>query len=263
MKNVIVILVLLLLFACVQTEEEKIVAQVNDAKLTEEEFKANFTDKEWNDLTVENKKALIQDWIQLTLLAQEAEVLKISESLRIKEKIKSAKLNILANALIAQKLANISVTEDELFNYYKVHKNEYRTSHKEYKVQRIFTKQQDKLNIILDEIKNSSFKEAAKKYSEEPAGNNGGYIGFLSKNNTHINIWNTLKSLNKYYYKTVQTERGYYIVRYYDTRTVYDETPFLEVKEDIKKAVIKNKKEEMYDSLIKDLKDRSEIIISI
>jgi len=61
----------------------------------------------------------------------------------------------------------------------------------------------------------------------------------------------------------VQTERGYYIVRYYDTRTVYDETPFLEVKEDIKKAVIKNKKEEMYDSLIKDLKDRSEIIISI
>jgi len=107
MKNVIVILVLLLLFACVQTEEEKIVAQVNDAKLTEEEFKANFTDKEWNDLTVENKKALIQDWIQLTLLAQEAEVLKISESLRIKEKIKSAKLNILANALIAQKLANI------------------------------------------------------------------------------------------------------------------------------------------------------------
>lgn len=263
MKNFIVILALLLVLSCLQTEEEKIVAQVNDAKLTEEEFKANFTDKEWQELSVKTKKELIQEWIQLTLLAQEADASEISRSLKIKEKIKSAELNILANALIAEKLANISVTEDELFNYYKVHKNEYRTSHKEYKVQRIFTKQQEKLNIILDEIKNTSFKEAAMKFSEETAGKNGGYVGFLSQKNSHINIWNTLNSLNKYYYKTVQTERGYYIIRYYDTRTVYTEKPFLEVKENIKKSVIKNKKEEMYDNLIKDIKNRSEIIISI
>lgn len=263
MKKILVIIFAVILISCIQTEEEITIAQVNNVKLTEENLKANFSDKEWKEFTIDMKKEIIQDWIQLTLLAQEADVLKISQSPKIKEKIKSAELNIKANALISSKFANITVSEDELFNYYKIHKNEYITNHKEYKVQRIFTKQKDKLNIILEAIKNTSFKEAAIKYSEESAGNNGGYVGFISQQNSHINIWNTLKSLQKYYYKTVETERGFYILRYYDTRNISNEKTFLEVRDEIKIAVEKKKKEELYDNLIQELKNKSEIIISI
>ena len=263
MKKIIVIFFVAILFSCVQTEEEKIVAQVNDIKLTFDEFKANFSNEKWEALTVEDKKEFIQDWVQLTLLSQEADLLEISQSPKLKEKIKYAEINIKANALIATKLADVTVSEDELFNYYKIHKNEYQTSHKEYKVQRIFTKDKAKLSGIIDAIKTTSFKKAAILHSEEPAGRNGGYIGFLSKKNTHINIWNALTSLQKHYYKTVETDRGFYLVKYYDTRIIFTDKTFLEVKEDILKKVTKKKKEDLFENLIKELKNKSEIIISI
>jgi peptidyl-prolyl cis-trans isomerase C len=263
MNKFLILIFLITLFSCVQTEEEDIVAQVNDTKLTMDEFKANFSDYEWNILTVEEKKEFIQDWVQLTLLAQEADLLEISQSPKIKEKIKSAKINIKANALIAIKLAEITISEDELFNYYKIHKSEYQISFKEYKVQRIFTKDKAKLKGILDAIKTTSFKDAATEYSEEAAGKNGGYIGFLSKKNANENIWNTLTSLQKYHYKSVETIRGFYVIRFYDTRIVKTDKTFLEVKDKIIESVDKKKKEEVYNNLIKELKNKSEITISI
>ena len=263
MKRLLILILAITLFSCVQTEEENIVAQVNDIKLSMDEFKANFSDNEWDAITTEEKKEFIQDWVQITLLAQEADALEISQSTKIKERIKSAENNIKANALIATKLAEITVSEDELFNYYKIHKSEYRISHKEYKVQRIFTKEKAKLKGILDAIETTSFKDAAIEFSEETAGSNGGYVGFISQKNTHKNIWNALTSLEQYYYKSVETDKGFYIVRFYDTRTVYSNKTFLEVKDEIRKTATKKKKEETYNNLIKELKGKSEITISI
>ena len=263
MNKFLILIIVIALFSCVQKEEEDIVAQVNDIKLTMDEFKANFSDYEWDILTVEEKKEFIQDWVQLTLLAQEADLLEISQSPKIEEKIKTAKNNIKANALIATKLAEISISEDELFNYYKIHKSEYKISLKEYKVQRIFTKDKAKLKGILDAIKATSFKEAAIEYSEESSGKSGGYIGFLSEKNANENIWNALTSLQKFHYTTVETGRGFYVLRYYDTRIVKVDKTFLEVKDEIIEAVNKKKKEEVYNNLIRELKNKSEITISI
>ena len=263
MKRLLILILVVMLFSCVQTEDENIVAQVNEVKLTMDNFKANFSDNEWDILTIEEKKQFLQDWVQLTLLAQEADALEISQSIKIKERIKSARINIKANALIASKLADVTISEDELFNYYKIHKSEYQLSHKEYKVQRIFTKDEAKLKGILDAIKSTSFKDAAIEYSEEPAGKNGGYIGFLSQKNAHENIWNALTSLQKYYYKSVETNKGFYVLRYYETKTVSTNKTFLEVKDEIRKTVTKKKKEDLFDYLIKELKNKSEITISI
>ena len=263
MKRLLILILAIALFSCIQTEEEDIAAQVNETKLTMDEFKANFSGAEWDILTVEEKKEFIQDWVQLTLLSQEADRLEISQSPKIQEKIKSAEINIKSNALIAAKLADITVSEDELFNYYKIHKSEYRVSHKEYKVQRIFTKEEAKLKGLFDAIKATSFKNAAIEFSEESAGRNGGYVGFISKKNAHENIWNTLISLEKYYYKSVETDKGFYILRFYDTRTIYSNRTFLEVKDEIMKVVTKKKKEETYNNLIIELKNKSKITISI
>ena len=263
MNRFLILIFVITLFSCVQTEEEDIIAQVNEIKLTMDEFKANFSDDEWGILTIEEKKEFIQDWVQLTLLAQEADLLEISLSPKIEEKIKSAKINIKANALIATKLAEITISEDELFNYYKIHKSEYQISLKEYKVQRIFTKDKEKLKGILEAIKTTSFKDAAIEYSEESSGKSGGYIGFLSKKNANENIWNALTSLQKFHYTSTETSRGFYVLRYYDTRIVKTDKTFLEVKDEIIEAVNKKKKEEVYNNLIKELKNKSEITISI
>jgi len=263
MKRFIILFIAIALFSCNKTKQENIVAQVNDTKLTLNEFKSNFSETEWKKLTIDDKKGFIQDWVQLTLLSQEADVLEISQLPKIKEKIKTAKMNIEANAVIALKLANLKLSEDELFNYYKIHKSEYQVNSKEYKVQRIFTKDKEKLNDILDAISNTSFKDAAIKLSEESIGKSGGYVGFVSQKNTHKNIWNALISLKKYHYVNVETNKGFYVLRYYDTRIVKSDKKFLDIKDEIKKIVIKKKKEELFNNLIKELKNKSKITISI
>ncbi len=263
MKKIWILLIPVLILSCIQQEEEDIVAQVNDDKLTIEELKANFSGDEWEILTKEKKHEFVQDWIQLTLLSQEADKLGISELPRIKSRIETAEKSVKSNTLLAQKLSEIKISEDDLFNYYKLHKSKFRKSHKEYKVQRIFITDESKLGEVRDEIKSSSFAEAAKKYSEESAGKNGGYLGFISQKTTNKDIWNALKSLQKHRYKTIETSQGYYILRYYDTRTVYEEKTFLEVSDSIRKVVLENRKEEIFNNLIEELKKKSEISISI
>ncbi len=262
-KKFWILLIPILLLSCVHQEDEGIIAQVNDDKLTIEELKANFTDDEWENFPNEEKHEFVQDWIQLTLLSQEADKLGLSELPQIKAKIETAEKSVKSNTLLAQKLSEIKISEEDLFNYYKLHKSKYQKSHQEYKVQRILITDELKLGEIKYEIKNSSFAEAAKKYSEEKAGENGGYIGFVSEKSTNNNIWNALRSLQKHRYKTVETNQGYFILRYYDTRTVYEEKPFLEVSNSIRKIVLENRKDEVFNNLIEELKKKSEISISI
>ena len=258
-----VFLIPILLFSCIQQEDEGIIAQVNDDKLSVEELKANFSDNEWGNLTNEEKHEFVQDWIRLTLLSQEADKLGLSELPQIKSKIETAEKSVKSNTLLAQKLNEIKISEDDLFNYYKLHKSKFQKSHKEYKVQRIFITDESKLGEAIDEIKNSSFAEAAKKYSQESASENGGYIGFISQKTAGKNIWNALTSLQKHRYKTIEISQGYYILRFYDTRTVYEEKTFLEVSDSIRKVVLENRKDEIFNNLIKELKKKSEISISI
>jgi len=57
--------------------------------------------------------------------------------------------------------------------------------------------------------------------------------------------------------------RGFYVLRYYDTRIVKEDMTFLEIKDEIRKTVTKQKKTELFNNLIKELKNKSEITISI
>ena len=151
--------------------EENIVAKVNNDFLTLEELRSNFTEERWNELTLDEKREFINDWIQLSLLAQESERLKLDKRMEIKSRIKTAEKTVKSNALIAQKISEIVITEDDLFNYYKLHKSKFQKKTKEFRVQRIFIKRKSKLDSVLVYIKNGlPFTEAAKMYSEEKIG---------------------------------------------------------------------------------------------
>jgi hypothetical protein len=157
-RTVSLLIACILMISCQPSVEENVIAQVNEEKLSLEELKANFTEQQWKNLTKEEKEEMVQDWIRLTLLAQEAEKNGISDQQLIKNRLQTARKNILANALIAQNLAKITVTDEELFNYYRLHKNNYQKTHKEYRVQRIFVQSESLLDSVRAAIKSTSFK---------------------------------------------------------------------------------------------------------
>ena len=261
MKVIIFLIIFVIIFSCAK-KEEKIIAQVDNNKLLLEDLKCNFQEDTWKNMKIEEKQKYIQDWIQLTLLSQEADKLKISETPEIKSKIKSAEMNIKSNALISQRFSDITISEDELFNYYKLHKSKFLKKSKEYRLQRIITTDESKLDIIRDEIKDTSFDVAAEKYSEEDIGRTGGFVGFISKKNEREVIWNTIISLKKGRYKTVQIGNAFHIVRYTQTRLMAVEKNFSEVRDEIRYIVMQNKKEEIFENLVEDLKLDANIIIN-
>ena len=265
MKRALFIFIIsLLMFSCQQSNEENYaIARVNQEKLFIEDLKANFTEKQWEELSKKNKEELIQDWIKLTILSQEADNIGISSTPQIKNKILMAGKNIKSNALIAQKMAEIKVTEDDLFNYYRVHKSQFQKSHKEYAVQRIFITDEAKLDEVKTAINETSFKDAAIKYSQESIGKAGGYLGFVSKQNIGNELWTALTQSKIYRWQTVQADGGFYIIRFYDEKTVSTEKTFVEVIEDIRSTLLKQKQQETYENLIEELKKKSEIEISL
>ncbi len=250
------ILVLLIFLTACNEQKENIMVEVNGEVLTEKEMNIFLPNAE------SGKQEFIQDWIRLTLLAQESDKLGITETPEIKEKIEIAGKNVKANALISQKLANLKISEDDLFNYYKLHKSEYITTYPEYKIQRIFCTDKNIIAKIRTEINNSSFTDAAKKYSEEEIGNSGGYIGWKSEENCKKELWEALISLKKYHYKTVKVDKGFYFIRYSQKREKKIDKKFEEVKDIIEKIVLQNKKKDIYAKLIKELKTKAEISIS-
>ena len=265
MKKALLILMVVVFFvSCRQKEEGNyIVARVNHEKLLIEDMKANFSEKQWEELSKKDKETYIQDWIKLTLLSQAADELGISTTPQIRQKIKTAEMNIKSNALIAQKMAEIRISEDDLFNYYRVHKNQYQKSEKEYRVQRIFIKDENLLEEVKTAIQETSFKDAAIKYSQENIGQNGGYLGYVAKQNIDRRLWNALTQLKLYHWQTVQVDDGFYIIRYYDERTVSTDKTFVEVVDEIRVILQQQKQQEVYENLIDSLKKKAEIEISL
>jgi parvulin-like peptidyl-prolyl isomerase len=261
MKKIPFLLLLIILFSCNKETNETIVAKVNNDKLTLSEFKARFSQSYWNRMKDSEKKKYINDWIQLTLFAQEADRLKLSKTPEVKAKLDNAVKNIKSNALLAYKLSQISVAEDDLLTYYKLHKKDFREKVLQYKIQRILVKDPTRLAFIRQELEEKPFSYCAKKYSDESLGKNGGYMGYVSKRDIDKTMWNEVTSLKRNHYKTLKADKGYYIIRWTDKREKFIPKEFSRVKQKIKEIVLQQKREEYINKLLKELKSKSEISI--
>jgi len=270
MKNLLIIV--FLIFACQACKEtiipeeskEEIVAQVNNEKLTLQDFKAFFSDEEWNEMTFENKKTHLNNWIELTVLAQESDKLGLSEIDAIKMRIDSAQKKVKANALIAQKMKEIEPTEDELFNYFKIHKAKYMEKRKEYNMQQITISTLEKLEKVKEEIGNKvKFSEIAEKYSEDNYAKNSGNVGFVSVNDVSEDIWQKLVPLKRFYYTSLEKDNKFIIIRHIDDREISIEMKFISVRDEIRKKLIEEKKRDLVNDYTNKLKKKSELLISI
>ncbi len=253
--------VFLLFISCSNTENIKKVAQVNSDILSLAEFRANFTESEWNKLSENDKKDYIDNWIKLTLFSQEADKLKLTKTPEVRAKIDNAVKNIKSNALLAFKLSQVKASEDELLNYYNLHKKRFREKVLQYKIQRILVTDPSRLAFIRQELEDKPFGWCAKRYSDEQLGKNGGYMGFVSKRDIDKTMWNEVTALKRGHYKTLKADKGFYLIRWTQKREKYVPIEFSRVKDEIKKIVLQKKREETVKNLLEELKSKADISV--
>lgn len=243
-----------------KAEAEDYIARVNKEYLSLDEFKATFSDAEWGELDNSSKEKYLDEWVSLTLLAQECDKKGLSKLPIIQKRMKNCVKKIKANAVIAAELLSNPTSEEELFSYYQLHKAEYRKESKEYKYQRIMIKDKSRLEKITKKLhEGAKFKDLAIQYSEESAGRNGGYMGFVSENQVSGKIWETLEALEQYNWKSVKSNEVFYLLRWYEKRELEIEMPFSDVKAEIDLKFQSESRQEKFNRLKKKL-DNSSII---
>ena len=179
-----VLVCLVLLCGCKRKEERPAtpLAQVNGEMLYLEDFRATFSDEQWAALTSEQKKQEIEDWVNVTLLAQAAEEQKLDQESGVKQRIDYATRKIKANALIASRMSQMEISEEALFAYYRLHRSDFQGKLQEYDVQRIFLTDANAASILFKRLQEGlNFDEAALSYSQEPLKDKAGLHGLRDR----------------------------------------------------------------------------------
>jgi parvulin-like peptidyl-prolyl isomerase len=252
-------LLFVLIFGCGKKKEAEVpkVASVGNDILTEEGFRATFTDEQWNSLTAEQKKKYATDWVNLTLLAQEADEQGLGSDPGVKQRVDYATKKVKANALIAQRLAAIQVSEDELFNYYRVHKAEFQSKLPEYHVQRIFVKNKATADGLLAELKNGmAFDVAVLSYSEEDVSQNFGSMGFITAAGPDSLFWRAARALKDKEPGLISTSKGWYVIRLAESREGTQDAGFEEYRDAIRDKILSERRQQVYDDLLRGIKSK-------
>ena len=266
MKNIVLIAVLIIGLAACSIFEKKgeVIAQVDKVTLTREELKANFSDEEWKALTADQKKEYVEQWVNLILLAKEAERQGLDKDKAVKYKVKYAEQKILGNALISARLASEKISEEDLFNYYRIHQGDFTQPLMNYKVQRVFLTDINLVGKVKQEIMNGmDFADAAKVYSQEELGKNGGFMGVVTSEDADSTFWLAVHNLKPLELTTLSKDHGYYILRYVSEEPGNNETGFEGLKDEIRRRILNERRKQVYDDLLRELKSKSDVYLMI
>ena len=267
MKNYIIFLlaITLLIVSCGKKETAPngtVIAQVNDAVLLLEDLQSEYSPEAWNALPTPEKQEVVNQWKRLALLSQEAKNMQLDQHPAVRMKLDTARMKVLSNAVLAQRIRQIDVSEEEAFEYYK---RNYLTEETELKIQRIFVKTRKKLKEVQEAIRGGmKFTDAATAYSEEAIGKNGGWVGFKSRKELGDRIWNELMKRNPWEYAVVQVDNGYYLILHYRSRKVPSQAAdFEDVKAEIEEKLRMDKMKNETDEFIRELEKKANIVTNV
>ncbi|MFC1490154.1 peptidyl-prolyl cis-trans isomerase [Candidatus Latescibacterota bacterium] len=259
------------LFGCFDSQDEsevneKIYVTVNGAYLTESGLRA-ITPKEFFDnLTLEHKRKIVEEWVNIELLYQEALATGIENDPEIKRLLLNSRQNLLSNEFLERELSDIEAPNAaELELYYTQNKEYFEIVSNEFLVRYALFDNKDDADAFHKRVKaNESFSDLASKLSKHPSSKSGGNLGIVNEDSVEPNIWEMINNI----YEKLGTRKisdpfividgwGCVIVdEIYEPGTI---KPLESVKDLLIDMYMSEKREETKDTLIKGLKDKAEI----
>ncbi len=265
-KLTLFILVLSLLSSltfCSKKEQEAqtVFAIVNQEAITEElvsEYLQQFNEDDSAANIAKDKL------INIFLLAQEFDLLDPDAQKQIEARINLSEKIIKANAFLAYQMASLEIAEEELFDYYQVHKAKFTKELDEYRVQRILLGSVAEADTVTAMITGNviNFTEAARRYSRERTSANDGYMGYMTLTEMDGGLRRLVESLNQWYFGRLNVSNGVYLIRYTDVRSRNVEQLFTEVREECEQLFLEEKRRDLAESVVNNLMDKSNIIIT-
>lgn len=259
MKNLrfcLIILLVLSFFGCNRESKsfEKL-AEVNGEILYLEEFVAMMGEDNWMAMDSTARRKAVEDWVNITILAQKAKKDKLLERPGVKQRLDIAEKKVSANALIAERLSLINISEEQLFSYFRVHRAEFMEPVQFYRVQRICLPSKIQAENVFEKIRDGlDFMQALNRYKSEAPLHLSGDMGFLKPSSADSLFWLSARQLEEGEPGLLRKDDYWYVIRYTEKKEGDDVANFEDFKAEIRHKILLEKQEDVYRQLLRETK---------
>lgn len=169
--------------------------------------------------TREAQVQLLNQLINTTLIAQQGEKAGLEKQPNVKAAIDMARIQVLAEAEVNNYLSKNPVTDEEIKAAYD--KRYSPENLKEYRVRHVLVQTEKEAREVIDALgKGTDFAELAKARSLDASKENGGELGWISRQQVVKPFGDALAKIEKggYTKEPVQTQFGWHVIQIEDVR---------------------------------------------
>ena len=222
------------------------IARVGDRFLTEEELGHLLPDGGRTPLSPGEKARLVREWVELEVFYAEAVSRGLDDDPRVRARIERLEKEFLADHLVFLQLReDISVSEEEIEEYFEDNEREYRY---EYRVSHILVNTFEEAENVLEMLGTRSFSWVADRYSVDPVARRGGDLGYLTKGNMIPEFESVVFDLAPGGISDIiRSDFGYHIIKLIGTREAQVKVSLDDVRERILNGLLMEKRQKAYE----------------
>lgn len=252
--------VLFSLSACADTQEGTAVAHVGQARLTKEEVLGRIPTPFLGGISIEEKRQLIEKWVEEELFYQESLDQKLHEESEIVALIGQATRSLLVAKLLERTYAKDSeVLEGEILNYFEEHRQSFERDQSEIRVRHILVTEKDLWTEVWNRLRNGElFEQVAREVSIDVSAESGGDLGYFNEDMVGASFWEACQAAKLGRPTRVTTSNGFHIVEVLDRREAGSERDLVDVRGEIQQRILSERRRMLREKLLEEIKARTE-----
>lgn len=245
---------------------KQIIATVGEKEITKDDLNVALQHAPKNQAmqfnTPEGRKYLLSEMVTQEMLYLDAKERGLDQNEDFLKEVETMKENLLKQYAINHLLKGVTVSDDEVREYYEQHPEQF-VAQESMRARHILTNDEATAKMILDEIKGGkSFEDAAAQYSECPSRAQGGDLGHFERGKMVPEFEEAAFALETGAMSDlVKTQFGYHIIKVEEKKGPQT-IAFDEVKGQIQDYLLRNKQNQLYREYTNQLKDKYEITIN-
>lgn len=233
-------------------------AQVGENHLTKEALSTRIPDQFLGKISVEEKRRLVENWVEEELLYQEAVRQKLDEDPDLSDRINKAARQLLVAELMARTHArDADVLEGEVLDYYEEHRPAFEREKPEIRVRHIVVKDRNTLNRVWERLqKGELFEPVAREVSIDESAVDGGDLGYFTEDMVASAFWSACKAAKLGRRTRTSTELGHHIIEVMDRREAGSMRDLVDVRGEIQQRILAERRQEQRKKLLAEIRER-------
>lgn len=250
---------------CMEKKEGPVLAKVGMAKIYQEDL-----DERINQFPTQtqvylqdnqNKVKLLDQMVDELVLVKYAKKQGVNRSDDYKSQLAEAKKQLLLAQLIQEKVdQNVEIDDTEVAAFYEENKDQFQAVERR-RVAHILTKTQAEAEKARQELRSGkSFESVARKMSIDPSKENGGELGWITKDQVVPEFAKAAFAIKNKGRRTgiVKSQFGFHIIKLLDTN-VRPPVSMEQASAQIQQQLTSQKRQQAFDNMLKEAKESVKI----